>query len=1021
MPALTLLLDDASVHASQSVRQETAELANWALSDATTARSASLNRPPNVGRQGQDAELETDLSSHDLLFNSSSVHVPAVIDETSEPVSPADKPPSGKAPSVSTLTNLLQAPGEDQLDTQSAFDTDESVDDLEVVTVNNGIISQPHEQTPLLNGHSTNASKQGYSYGSLRDLESQQSRLIQGVHVKWHAKFSEGLQSLYRNVRSVKSWDRRKCLTSLVVQPASFVPPVILGLLLNILDALSYGMILFPLGEPIFAHLGPDGISMFYVSCIVSQLVYSLGGSIFRGGIGSEMIEVVPFFHKMAFTILARVGDDKPEAVLATTILSYSISSVLTGVVFYVMGRCNLGSLIGFFPRHILIGCIGGVGFFLVVTGIEVSARLDGNLEYDLATLKKLTDRDTAALWTVPLLLAIVLLTIKRWIKHPLTDATYFISIIAVFYIVIAAIPRLSVEQLRERGWVFEAQGSDVPFYHFYTLYDFKAVDWGALASTIPAMFALTFFGVLHVPINIPALALTTNEDDVSVDRELRAHGWSNALSGLCGSIQNYLVYTNTVLFIRSGGDSRVAGVLLAVATFGIMVVGPVIIGFIPVTVVASLIYFLGIDLLREALYDTWGRVHRIEYLTILVIVVTMGVWDFVAGILVGIVLACVSFVVQTSQVSAIRSMLPGNIASSTVRRHPVQHAFLQKVGTQVHVMKLAGFLFFSTISGVENRVRALIDEKTFHAHPIRFLVADLAKVDGIDFSAAEAFTRLNRILSKRNVQLIISGLDLHSDIGRSLSNVGLLDEEEDGVELFEDLNSALEFCENEMLKTLYSQRDALDEPDQHSRNLAIPKVEQHSFPIETMFSSPRRHQLEEVAISTLREHNEDQLQRVWQKYDQPLQLILQTFCGLSEKKEEFWRRTAQLFEHQTFAAGDILYSRGDRSQAFYLLESGILRADYKLPQGRLSELIVAGTTCGELPFFSSTRRTSTTTAEIDSAVWLMAQATWENVQKEQPDVAQEFLKISLKLTSERMDAITKFVIPLLQLLFVQI
>jgi len=48
-------------------------------------------------------------------------------------------------------------------------------------------------------------------------------------------------------------------------------------------------MILFPLGEDIFEDTGPDGISMFYVSCIVSQLVYSLGGSRFKGGVGSEM------------------------------------------------------------------------------------------------------------------------------------------------------------------------------------------------------------------------------------------------------------------------------------------------------------------------------------------------------------------------------------------------------------------------------------------------------------------------------------------------------------------------------------------------------------------------------------------------------------------------------------------------------------------------------------------------------------------------------------------------------------
>lgn len=67
---------------------------------------------------------------------------------------------------------------------------------------------------------------------------------------------------------------------------------------------------------------------------------------------------------------------------------------------------------------------------------------------------------------------------------------------------------------------------------------DFGAVNWEALGATIPAMLALTFFGVLHVPINIPALGLMTGEDHVDVDRELKAHGMSNALSGLCGSIQ---------------------------------------------------------------------------------------------------------------------------------------------------------------------------------------------------------------------------------------------------------------------------------------------------------------------------------------------------------------------------------------------------------------------------------------------------------------------------------------------------
>jgi len=47
----------------------------------------------------------------------------------------------------------------------------------------------------------------------------------------------------------------------------------------------------------------------------------------------------------------------------------------------------------------------------------------------------------------------------------------------------------------------------------------------------------------------------------------------------------------------------------------------------------------------------------------------------------------------------------------------------------------------------------------------------------------------------------------MDNQVGRNLANVGLFD---DGVRLFEDLNSALEFCENDLLKEFYRQRDAL-------------------------------------------------------------------------------------------------------------------------------------------------------------------------------------------------------------------
>jgi SulP family sulfate permease len=133
----------------------------------------------------------------------------------------------------------------------------------------------------------------------------------------------------------------------------------------------------------------------------------------------------------------------------------------------------------------------------------------------------------------------------------------------------------------------------------------------------VPAMFALTFFGILHVPINVPSLAFSVGEDNMSLDRELIAHGLSNALSGFAGSIQNYLVYANSVLFYRSGGDSRVAGVMLAGATVGVLFVGPGIIGFIPVMMVGVLIFVLGFELFLEAVWEPRKKLKILEYLTV--------------------------------------------------------------------------------------------------------------------------------------------------------------------------------------------------------------------------------------------------------------------------------------------------------------------------------------------------------------------------------------------------------------------
>ncbi len=148
----------------------------------------------------------------------------------------------------------------------------------------------------------------------------------------------------------------------------------------------------------------------------------------------------------------------------------------------------------------------------------------------------------------------------------------------------------------------------------------------------MPTQFALLFFNILHPPLNVPALTVTLDQD-VDTNHELVSHGYSNLLAGLVGTPPNYLVYCNTVIFYRVGGGERLAGFLLAVATAVVLCVGtapiaylreflvpkPVITDFIlfltlsnaAVMLVGALVFVLGIDLVREALWDTRHRVSK--------------------------------------------------------------------------------------------------------------------------------------------------------------------------------------------------------------------------------------------------------------------------------------------------------------------------------------------------------------------------------------------------------------------------
>jgi SulP family sulfate permease len=111
-------------------------------------------------------------------------------------------------------------------------------------------------------------------------------------------------------------------------------------------------------------------------------------------------------------------------------------------------------------------------------------------------------------------------------------------------------------------------------------------------------------------------------------------------------------------------------------------------------------------------------------------------------------------------------------------------------------------YLFFGTITYVEEAIRQLLETTQWTRNPIRFLVLDFSLVPGVDLSASEAFVRVQRLLVSKSVTLVLCGFVMNSPIGLALQSVELF--EGHNVEIFLDINQAIEWTENVYLKAWF-------------------------------------------------------------------------------------------------------------------------------------------------------------------------------------------------------------------------
>ncbi|KAJ3265545.1 hypothetical protein HDU77_004811 [Chytriomyces hyalinus] len=743
------------------------------------------------------------------------------------------------------------------------------------------------------------------------------------------------------------------------------LPAVALGLLLILLDSLSYGVIVFPSpsspNSPIPTTAPQVGVQMFLVSTIIAQLTYTFTSK-FHGANGSMQIEVMPFLYLIVDSVQSNMmsaGDESVnrDAVLATIMVAISLSTILTGIVFFLLARFRLGNLVQFFPRQVLIGCIGGIGWFLMLTGVEITSKIDPEMNLDV--ILELFEPSKLMLWGSSLGLAVILKLFQHKIKHPLFVPIFYCIVPILFYAVVFGFG-IPLQTLREMGFLFNMSGDALPYYTVWTYYNgMKGIDWRAVIATLPIQFSLIFFALLHVPINIPALGVSTNQS-YDMNNELYSHGLSNFFAGVFGVPQNYLVYSNSLLVMRCGGDTQIAGFLLAVGAAALWLAGGDVIRYVPTTLIGCLIFHLGIDLLLESVVDTLHMpITRLEYVTIWSIVLVMGFFGFTEGILLGICLALLVFVLEYARESVVLESFDGGL--STVRRSIDEQEFLTQNKERVYGIQLYGFLFFGVISQVERHLENAIDASfKGNTSGLEFVVVDFHLVKGIDFSALQGLQRLKQKTDACGIQLIFCGLGKHKEaIAKSgIFDAPNMDPDSDFdiyVLEFDTVQVALEHCENQLLRFMRMKKSSpLSDTDANGAAILLDIFRKHGA---MMVKS-------DLALS-------------------------QTLNGL--------------FSDAKVAEGEVVWDIGDSAEYLIVVRTGSLVTQVRdsAKKYKIVQSFLPGSMVGEVPFFAGVKYSTRLVASTEFTGWRMTRADFQKLSISHPSFSVAFIQLCLRYASQ--------------------
>jgi SulP family sulfate permease len=457
----------------------------------------------------------------------------------------------------------------------------------------------------------------------------------------------------------------------------------------------------------------------------------------------------------------AMLAAERVSTMLAIVVLTTAV----TGIALFAAGAWGAARVIRYIPEPMIGGFNAASGALVLLGALHV-----------------LGPHPAGALIVASLLCGVVFFALQRW---PVAVPLLFIGSLAVLpaYSLLA---HVRLDALHREGWLFTMPHA-APAFAWNVLR--APVAWNAVLASLPQMLVVAAVAAATLLLNAGGLELLTHVD-VDLDRELRVAGIANLGAAVLGGFVGILSFARSSILYTLGVRSRYVTLVAAVAAAIALIAGPWrVVDAIPVFAPAGLLMALGAGIAKRWLFgERRSSGDAVTMWTIVAITIWLG---FVPGIVAGLAVGCVTFVVRYGRVDPIEYRWDGTAIRSSLQRSAHESSVLAEHGDHVRIFTLRGFIFF----GIADRIYRELLELAQQRENMLWIVLDFSDVTGIDTSATAAFVKFARAIDADRVQFMVCGMPgpvaalWNARLGEHLRPLA-----------FEDRDQALEYCEGQVL-----------------------------------------------------------------------------------------------------------------------------------------------------------------------------------------------------------------------------